>query len=237
MPTFFFDVILMSQIKILLAEDDKNLGMILKAFLDSKGFPTTLCQNGTEALQAFNSQDFDFCLFDVMMPEKDGFTLAKEIKKNNPFVPLVFLTAKKEQEDILEGFRIGADDYVTKPFSMDELLMRIQAVSRRCAFVKSEPTTYQLGEFTFDAPRHVLTNGKETKKLTSKEADLLLLLCENMGSTLERAVALKQIWEEESYLNARSMDVYITKLRKFFKDDPGVEIINVHGVGFKLVTK
>lgn len=227
----------MSQIKILLAEDDKNLGMILKAFLDSKGFPSTLCLNGLEALRAFNTQDFDLCLFDVMMPEMDGFTLAKQIKMQNQFIPLIFLTAKKEQEDILEGFRIGADDYVTKPFSMDELLMRIKAVSRRSAFVKSQPTTYRLGNYTFDAPRHVLSNANETKKLTSKEADLLLMLCENMGNTLERSVALKQIWDEESYLNARSMDVYITKLRKYFKDEPDVDILNVHGVGFKLVVK
>lgn len=227
----------MSQIKILLAEDDKNLGMILKAFLDSKGFPTTLCMNGADAYRTFNGQDFDLCLFDVMMPEMDGFTLAKQIKMTNQFIPLIFLTAKKEQDDILEGFRIGADDYVTKPFSMDELLMRIQAVCRRCTFVKSQPTTYRLGSYTFDAPRHILANDKETKKLTSKEADLLLLLCENMGGTLERSVALKQIWDEDSYLNARSMDVYITKLRKYFKDDPNVDIVNVHGVGFKLVVQ
>lgn len=227
----------MSQNRILLAEDDPNLGMILKAFLDSNGFSTTLCLNGADAFRASNEKEFDLCLFDVMMPEMDGFTLARQIKSSRPFIPLIFLTAKKEQEDILEGFEIGADDYVTKPFSMEELLMRIKAVLRRCSFVKSKPTTYRLGSFTFDAPRHLLTNAKETKKLTSKESDLLLLLCESMGNTLERSVALNQIWDEESYLNARSMDVYITKLRKYFKDDPNVEIINVHGVGFKMVVK
>ena len=227
----------MSKTKILLAEDDKNLGMILKAFLDAKGFQTTLCLDGEEAFNSFNEKDFDFCLFDVTMPKMDGFSLAKRVRATSPFVPLVFLTARKEQDDILEGFRIGADDYVTKPFSMDELLMRILAVRRRSAFVNSEPTSYQLGSFTFDAPRHVLTSANETKKLTSKESDLLLLLCENMNQTLERSVALKQIWNEESYLNARSMDVYITKLRKHFKDDPDVDILNVHGIGFKLVTK
>ena len=227
----------MSQIKVLLAEDDRNLGMILKAFLDSKGLATTLCMNGEEALNAFKASAFDICLFDVMMPVMDGFTLAKQIKSTNPWAPIIFLTAKKEQDDILEGFSIGAADYITKPFSMDELLARIQAVHHRCSRSKAKPSTYRLGNYSFDAPRHLLTNGDETKKLTSKESDLLLMLCENLGNTLERAVALKQIWEEDSYLNARSMDVYITKLRKYFKDDPHVDIVNVHGVGFKLVVK
>ncbi len=227
----------MSQISILLAEDDNSLGMILKAFLDAKGFSTTLCPNGQEALDCFNSNEFDMCLFDVMMPVMDGFTLAKQIKSTHPSTPIIFLTAKKEQEDILEGFCIGADDYVTKPFSMDELLARIQAVHRRCSYVQSSPSIFRLGNFTFDSPRHVLTNGEETKKLTAKEAELLLMLCENMNNTLERSKALRQIWDEESYLNARSMDVYITKLRKYFKDDPNIDIQNVHGVGFKLVVK
>ena len=227
----------MSQIKLLLAEDDKKLGMLLKAYLDSKGFLATLCMNGEEALNTFNAAEFDLCILDVVMPLMDGFTLAKQIKANNPLMPIIFLTAKKEQDDILEGFRLGADDYITKPFSMDELLMRIQAVHRRCAYSKAKPSLYRLSGFTFDAPRHILTKGDETKKLTSKESDLLLLLCENMGNTLERSKALQQIWEEDSYLNARSMDVYITKLRKYFKDDPHVDIVNVHGVGFKLVVK
>ena len=227
----------MSQIKLLLAEDDRNLGMILKAYLDSKGLLSTLCMNGEEALRSFSASEYDLCLFDVTMPGMDGFTLAKQIKSTHPLMPIIFLTGRKEQDDILEGFRIGADDYVTKPFSMDELLARIQAVYRRCARSQAQPSTYRLGSFTFDAPRHVLTNDKETKKLTSKESDLLLLLCENMGNTLERTKALQQIWEEDSYLNARSMDVYITKLRKYFKEDPNVDIQNVHGVGFKLVVK
>lgn len=227
----------MTHIKVLLAEDDKNLGMILKAFLDSKGLNTTLCLNGQDTLNAFNASEFDFCLFDVTMPVMDGFTLAKQIKMSNPTMPLIFLTARKEQDDILEGFSLGADDYVTKPFSMDELLARIQAVYRRCAYMQSKSSVYQLGNYSFDAPRHLLTRGDETKKLTSKESDLLLMLCENMGSTLERTKALKQIWQEDNYLNARSMDVYITKLRKYFKDEPNVDIQNVHGVGFKLMVK
>ena len=227
----------MARIKILLVEDDKNLGMILKAFLDAKGHAATLCANGEEALTAFGTTDFDLCVTDIVMPVMDGFTLVKQIKTKQPTMPIIFLSAKKEQEDILEGFRLGADDYITKPFSMDELLMRIQAVHRRCCAPVSQPSTYQLGGFAFDAPRHLLIKGKDVQKLTSKEADLLLMLCENMGNTLERSKALKAIWEEESYLNARSMDVYITKLRKYFKDDPNVEIMNVHGVGFKLVVK
>ena len=227
----------MSQIKILLAEDDKNLGMILKAFLDAKGFFTTLCSNGQEAFDSYKASEYDLCLLDVMMPLMDGFTLAKQIKSINPLMPIVFLTAKTEQEDILEGFRIGADDYVTKPFSMDELQARLLAIHRRCAHVQSKPSVYRLGSYTFDSPRHLLTKGNETKKLTSKESDLLLMLCENMGNTLERSKALLQIWEEDNYLTARSMDVYITKLRKYFKDEPEVDIQNVHGVGFKLVVK
>lgn len=220
-----------------MVEDDKSLGMILKAFLDAKGHSATLCANGEEALTAFEASAFDICVTDIMMPVMDGFALAKQIKKLQPSMPIVFLSAKKDQEDILEGFRLGADDYVTKPFSMDELLMRIQAIHRRCSMVKTSPSIYQLGNFSFDAPRHILVKDNNVQKLTSKEADLLLLLCENMGNTLERSSALQAIWNEESYLNARSMDVYITKLRKYFKDDPSVEIQNVHGVGFRLVVK
>lgn len=227
----------MSQIKVLLAEDDKSLGMILKAYLDANGFITTLCPNGQDAWKSFNASEYDICLTDVMMPIMDGFTLVKQIKSSIPSMPVVFLTAKKSQDDILEGFRLGADDYITKPFSMDELVARLKAIHRRCSYVQAKPSTYQLGGFTFDAPRQILTKGNEIKKLTSKESILLLMLCENMGNTLERSKALQQIWEEDSYLNARSMDVYITKLRKLFKDDPEVEIQNVHGVGFKLVVK
>ena len=227
----------MSQINILLAEDDKNLGMILKAYLDAKGYPTTLCTNGEMAFDAFKIGQYDFCIFDIMMPIMDGFTLAKKVKEINPRIPIIFLTAKTMQEDILEGFEIGADDYITKPFSMDELLMRIRAVYNRSKAAAGSPTTFALGSYTFDAARHLLSNGQQDIKLTSKESDLLLLLCENMGKTLERPVALSKIWNEVTQENARSMDVYITKLRKYFKEEPKVELQNVHGVGFKLVTK
>ena len=227
----------MKQINILLAEDDKNLGMILKAYLDAKGYPTFLCPNGEIALEAFKAGSFNFCIFDVMMPVMDGFTLAEQVKKLNQQIPIIFLTAKTLQEDVLQGFRIGADDYITKPFSMDELLMRIKAVYNRTRNASAQPTSFQRGNFTFDAPHHILLNEKGDIKLTSKESDLLLLLCENMGNTLERPIALQKIWNEVSQENARSMDVYITKLRKYLKDDPCVELQNVHGVGFKLVVK
>ncbi len=227
----------MQHIKILLAEDDKNLGMILKAYLDSKGHHATLCSNGVDALKAFHAEPFDLLVTDIMMPVMDGFALAHQIKQQQPFMPLIFLSAKKEQDDILEGFRLGADDYVTKPFSMDELLMRIQAVCRRSSSTPSQPSVYRLGNYSFDAMRHVLVRGDETQKLTSKESDLLLMLCENMNQTLERSKALKAIWEEESYQNARSMDVYITKLRKYFDKESDVKIVNVHGVGFKLLVE
>ena len=226
------------KINILLAEDDKNLGIILKKYLEAKDIAVTLCANGEEALETFKEKgDFNFCIFDLMMPVMDGFTLAKEVRKLNKRIPIIFLTAKTGQKDVLEGFSLGADDYITKPFSMDELLMRIHAVFNRASLEAPAPTSFRLGSFTFDAPRHLLVKGDESRKLTSKEADLLLLLCENMNETLERTEALRKVWYEDSYFNARSMDVYITKLRKYFKDEPDVELQNVHGVGFKLLVK
>lgn len=226
------------KINTLLAEDDKNLGVILKKYLEAKDIAVTLCANGEEALNTFKERsDFNFCIFDLMMPLMDGFTLSKEVKKINKRIPIIFLTAKTAQKDVLEGFSLGADDYITKPFSMDELLMRIHAVFNRSAQDLPAPTSFKLGSLTFDAPRHLLIKGDETRKLTSKEADLLLLLCENMNETLERGEALCKVWYEDSYFNARSMDVYITKLRKYFKDEPDVELVNVHGVGFKLLVK
>ena len=163
--------------------------------------------------------------------------MSKEVKKINKRIPIIFLTAKTTQKDVIEGFKLGADDYITKPFSMDELLLRIHAVFNRTSVETSTPTTFKLGNYVFDAARHVLTKGDQSRKLTSKEADLLLLLCENMNETLERTVALEKVWYEDSYFNARSMDVYVTKLRKYFMDEPNVELVNIHGVGFKLVVK
>lgn len=230
--------LMVQRINTLLAEDDKNLGIILKKYLEAKDIAVTLCPNGEEALVTFKERDdFNFCIFDLMMPLMDGFTLAKEVRKINKRIPIIFLTAKTAQKDVLEGFSMGADDYITKPFSMDELLMRIHAVFNRSSQEAPSPTSYKLGDYTFDAPRHLLIRGDESRKLTSKEADLLLLLCENMNETLERTEALRKVWYEDSYFNARSMDVYITKLRKYFKDEPNVELVNVHGVGFKLLVR
>lgn len=222
--------------KVLLAEDDKNLGTILKAYLEAKGFPTTLCGDGHEALEKFKREDFNFCVFDVMMPVMDGFTLATEVRKLDKKIPVLFLTAKAMHEDKLKGFELGADDYLTKPFSMEELLLRIKAILRRSAEDTVRPTIFTIGSFTFDYNRQLLSReGSEDSKLTSKESELLRLLCENLNKVLDRSVALNKIWYDDSYFNARSMDVYITKLRKYFKDDPTIELMNVHGVGFKLL--
>lgn len=228
------------KVKVLLAEDDKNLGTILKSYLEAKGYPSTLCVNGQEAFLEFNKNDYDFCIVDVMMPVKDGFTLAKEIRNIDKKVPILFLTAKSMQEDKLKGFEIGADDYLTKPFNMEELLARMEAILRRSsAEDKNSPEgdTYILGKMEFNFVRQTLSMGEEEVKLTSKEAALLKLLCQNLNEVVDRSLALNKIWYDDSYFNARSMDVYITKLRKYLRMDPQIELINVHGVGFKLVTR
>jgi DNA-binding response OmpR family regulator len=224
--------------RVLLAEDDKNLGTILKAYLEAKGFPTTLCANGEEAYYQFLKSEFDFCIFDVMMPLKDGFSLAKDVRKANRKIPILFLTAKSLQDDKLTGFQLGADDYITKPFSMEELLVRMKAILRRTEPAlgsDSENVTYTIGKYLFDPNSQLLKFEDEEQKLTSKESMLLQLMCENMNDLLDRSVALKKIWDDDSYFNARSMDVYVAKLRKFLKKDDAVQIINVHGVGFRLV--
>ena len=224
--------------KILLAEDDKNLGTILKAYLEAKGYPTVLCVNGEEAWQTFKSQSFDFCILDVMMPAKDGFTVAREIRQTSK-IPIIFLTAKSMQDDKMQGFQIGADDYITKPFSMEELLARIQAIVRRTDFGKNDlpEGLYQIGKYTFDPELQILKAGAIEQKLTSREAMLLKMLCDAENAVLDRGEALREIWNDDNYFNARTMDVYITKLRKYLKEDPNIKLINVHGVGFKLVTR
>jgi two-component system OmpR family response regulator len=226
------------EVKIMLAEDDHNLGTILKAYLEAKGFPTKLYINGKEAYDAYLKEKFDFCVLDVMMPVKDGFTLAKEIRKTDKKIPILFLTAKSMQEDRIEGLQIGADDYLTKPFSMEELLLRIKAILRRASTpISADQTMFKLGTYIFDYTHQTLTNGDDIQKLTSKEAELLKLLCENLNAVLDRSIALNRIWNDDSYFNARSMDVYIAKLRKYLKDDPTIELLNVHGIGFKLLAK
>ena len=225
------------KLSILLCEDDENLGMLLREYLQAKGYHAELCPDGDAGYKAFLKTKFDICVLDVMMPKKDGFTLAQEIRQANAEIPIIFLTAKQLKEDILEGFRIGADDYITKPFSMEELLFRIEAILRRVKGNKGKDViAYKLGGFTFDVQKQSLTylNG-EPDKLTTKESDLLNLLCSHANDILERNFALKTIWIDDNYFNARSMDVYITKLRKKLKDDNSIEIINIHGKGYKLV--
>jgi len=227
----------MSTTRILLAEDESNLGNILKNYLNAKGFETSLYANGIIALEKFPGRHFNLCILDIMMPEMDGLALAKEIRKMEPDIPIIFLTAKNQKEDILEGFRSGADDYITKPFSMEELLFRIQAILKRTtgsAHLKKEDL-YTIGSYTFDPVKQLLSLGGDAVKLTTKESELLELLCRHGNEVLERNFALKSIWIDDNYFNARSMDVYITRLRKYLKKDPSVKILNVHGRGYKLL--
>lgn len=224
--------------KILLAEDDNNLGQLLRNYLNVKKFEATLTVNGEEALIEFRRGNYDICILDIMMPEMDGITLASEIRKINPEIPVIFLTAKNQKEDIIEGFRAGADDYITKPFSMEELIYRIEAIMRRVVepAVNRKLDHYDLGEYKFDTLKQLLTFRDHTMKLTTKESELLELLCRHRNEVLERNYALKAIWIDDNYFNARSMDVYITKLRKYLKKDTSVKILNVHGKGYKLLS-
>ena len=224
-------------LKILLCEDDENLGMLLREYLQAKGFEAVLCPDGEVGYREFQKAKFDICVLDVMMPKKDGFALAQDIRQQNAEMPIIFLTAKVLKEDILEGFKTGADDYITKPFSMEELVLRIEAILRRVKGKKSrENTVYHIGRFTFDTQKQLLTIGEKQTKLTTKENELLALLCAHSNEILQRDYALKTIWIDDNYFNARSMDVYITKLRKHLKDDDQIEIINIHGRGYKLIT-
>ncbi len=224
------------QMRIFFCEDDENLGMLLREYLQAKGYTTDLFTDGEAGYRGFTKEAYDLCILDVMMPKKDGFTLAQEIRAINTNIPIIFLTAKTLKEDVLEGFKIGADDYLTKPFSMEELLLRIEAILRRVKGKKMKDAPfYKLGSFTFDTQKQVLLKNGEPTKLTTKECELLKLLCAHVNEVLERNYALKTIWVDDNYFNARSMDVYITKLRKLLKGDPEVEIINIHGKGYKLI--
>lgn len=224
------------QLRILLCEDDENLGMLLREYLQAKGYVTELCSDGEAGYKAFLKEKFDMCVLDVMMPKKDGFSLAQDIRQANAEIPIIFLTAKTLKEDILDGFKIGADDYITKPFSMEELVFRIEAILRRVRGKKNrETSSYKIGSFTFDTQKQILSRGEIQTKLTTKESELLGLLCNHANEILQRDFALKTIWIDDNYFNARSMDVYITKLRKHLKDDENVEIINIHGKGYKLI--
>ena len=222
---------------ILLAEDDPNLGLLLAEFLKKKGYEVAWAHDGDHALDLFVKGHFDLCVFDVMMPKKDGFSLAKDIRATHLDVPIIFLTAKSMEEDTLQGFKVGADDYLTKPFSMDVLVARMEAVLRRTYSDKSLPALADeiaLGDFLYyPAKLRLVFQGKE-QKFTPKENELMKLLCENLGRPVSRSYALKLIWGDDTYFNARSMDVYMTKLRKLLKEDPRVQLMNLHGEGFRL---
>lgn len=229
-----------SNAKVLLCEDDENFGDVLRSYLEMNDFDVQLEVDGAKGWNAFQNGTFDVCILDVMMPKKDGFTLAKEIRKKDADIPIIFLTAKTMKEDILEGFKSGADDYITKPFSSEELLMRIRAILKRSSKKRdSKPNSkYTFGNFTFNYPLRVLQyKEEEEQKLSPKEAQLLQLLAHKKNEVVERSFALEKIWGEDSYFTARSMDVFIAKLRKYLKVDESVEIVNIHGNGFQLLTK
>jgi DNA-binding response OmpR family regulator len=223
--------------KILLAEDDPNLGSLLEEYLTAKGYEVTLAKDGNQGLDMFLQKEYDICILDVMMPKKDGFALAKEIRSNNQQIPIVFLTAKSMEDDRVRGFEVGADDYITKPFNMEELLLRIKAILKRVNKASTVNTAdiLRVGSYHFSPHLHELTFEGKVQKLTTKESDLLKLFTQNSNRNVGRSLALKLIWGDDSYFNARSMDVYITKLRKYLKADPNIQIMNLHGEGFKLV--
>lgn len=227
--------------RILLVEDDPNLGLLLQDYLQLKGkFDVVLCVDGDEGLRAFTKQDFDLCILDVMMPKKDGFTLGKEIRKINQDVPIIFATAKAMMEDKASAYDLGGDDYITKPFRIEELLLRINALLKRVA-VKDTPepgsaqTLFQIGDYTFDYTTQLIDYKGQQQKLSTKEAELLQLLCLKKNAVLTREEALLSIWHDDNYFNGRSMDVFLSKLRKYLREDPKVEILNVHGKGYKLL--
>ena len=227
----------MNNTRVLVVEDDVNLGQILQEYLKLKGFVTTLSTNGDAGLNAFYEGLYDLCLLDLMMPKKDGFSLAKDIRAVNADIPIIFLTAKTMKEDVLKGFHIGGDDYVTKPFSMEELLLRIHAILRRSSSKKSAafPREYVIGNVRYHYDENTLFIDQKNISLTTKENELMKLFLENLNQTVDRTLALKRIWKNDSYFNARSMDVYIAKLRKYLQLTDILKIITIHGEGFKLI--
>jgi len=222
--------------RILLLEDDPNLGLILQEHLNMNGFKVDLCVDGEEGSLLFGKRRYDLCLVDVMMPKKDGFSFVGEVRKINREIPLIFLTARALKEDRIRGFKAGCDDYITKPFSVEELLLRINAVLRRSGAASEEemPEVFEIGRYTFDSRTQILERDDDRRKLTTREAELLRLLCLNMNRTLEREMALREIWGNDSYFNSRSMDVFISKLRKYFADDDRIDIMSIRGKGFRL---
>lgn len=225
-------------VKILMVEDDPHLGYLLKENLESKGFQVHLCTDGEQGYQAFNDFQFGLCILDVMMPKKDGFTLARDIRRKDEQIPIIFLTAKSMQADRLQGFELGCDDYVTKPFSAQELLMRIRAILKRSAGAMRPDMPGEfgsIGRYTFDYANRLLMIEDETRKLSTKEAELLKLFAENLNALINRKIILTAVWGNDDYFTSKSMDVYLTRLRKILRKDPQLEIQNVHGTGYRLV--
>jgi DNA-binding response OmpR family regulator len=224
------------KIKILLVEDDTSLGFVIADYLKSDGYDVTLCSDGAEGFKRFNENQFHLCILDVMMPKKDGFSLARDIRRSNLEIPILFLTAKSMTEDKIEGFKAGGDDYLTKPFSVDELQVRVIALLKRIhIFVDStEKTILQLGSYSFDTLNFKLTHLRFEKNLTKKEAQILKILYKFKNQVAPRDIILNAVWGQDDYFVGRSLDVFITKLRKYFNEDPSILITNVHGIGFKL---
>lgn len=226
----------MNKEKLLLVEDDVNFGFVLKSYLEMNDFDVDLVSDGKDAVPAFNKTQYDLCVLDVMLPNVDGFTIARDFRKINKKIPIIFLTAKSLKDDVLEGFKAGADDYLTKPFDSDVLLVKIKAILRRNNGLKPAiDDKIKIGKYEFDTKLRTLSCVGESHRLTPREADLLKELILNKNQVLDRNEALKKIWGDDNYFNARSMDVYITKLRKYFKDDDNIQISNIHGSGFILV--
>ena len=228
-------------IHILLAEDDSNLGFVVQDNLIANGYQVTLCPDGETALKTFANEQFDLCILDVMMPKKDGFEVAQTIRDVNKEVPIVFLTAKIMQEDKVKGFTLGADDYITKPFDFQEFILRIESILRRTKILLHKEDevveNYTIGEYSFDVKNQILKHPKEEKSLTKKETRILSFLCEHLNDIAPRELILKNIWGTDDYFSGRSMDVFISKLRKYLSIDESIQISNIHGVGFKLEVK
>lgn len=224
------------KVKILLVEDDTSLGFIVSDSLKSSGYDVTLCTDGSEGFKSFNENDFHMCIFDVMMPKKDGFTLAKDVRKMNATIPILFLTAKSNDQDKVEGFKSGGDDYLTKPFNVEELQLRVAALLRRVNIQSDskEKDVYALGSYEFDTINYELKHEEFEKILTKKEAQILKILCKFANQVVAREVVLNAVWGQDDYFVGRSLDVFITKLRKYLKYDERIQISNVHGIGFKL---
>lgn len=226
-----------NKLKILLVEDDPNFGSILKSYLELADYEVVLKTDGKQGLGCFRSGTFDLCILDIMMPEMDGFTLAREIKKKNDEMPLIFLTAKSLKEDVLEGFKIGADDYLTKPFDSEVLLCKISAILRRNPAQVAEIADFEIGKFHFNPYLRTLRIEDQTQILSPKESELLKMMCSATSGILSRKTALLKIWGNEDYFTTRSMDVFMARLRKYLKKDPSIEIINIHGNGFRMTIK